>query len=153
MRKLSENIPPDIAELFDQPGRAWSREERHRVRRWLAEDPQVAKRLQDIAQKHLRRSQAWQAPDMAADVVQDYLTRAFDKLCDYYDPCPAELLLKHVRDFGRLLDKLCRPPEALAAFLRERLPEGTRQVLEQQWHLLRDAVTADLNRVIDDPSL
>ena len=153
MSKLSENLPPDIAALFDKPGREWSREDRHRVRRWLAEDLQVAKRLQDIAQKHLRRPQSLQAPDLAAEVVQDYLTRAFDTLCDHYDPCPAELLRKHVRDFGRLLDTLCRPPEALAAFLREYLPEKARQMLDQQWPALRDAVTTDLNRVLDDSSL
>jgi RNA polymerase sigma factor (sigma-70 family) len=152
MSKLSENLPPDIAALFDKPGCAWSPEERHRVWRWLAEDPQKA-RLQDIAQKHLRRPQSMQATDMAKDVVQAYLTKSFDNLCNQYDPCPAEFLVKHVRDFGRLLDKLCQPPEALAVFLREHLQEATRQVLDQQWPPLRDAVTTDLNRVLDEPSL
>jgi DNA-directed RNA polymerase specialized sigma24 family protein len=151
MSKLSEDLPPDIAELFDKPGRAWPPEERHRVQRWLAEDPQTAKRLQDIAQKHLRRPQSMQSTDMAADVVQAYLTKSFDNLCNHYDPCPAEFLVKHVRDFGRLLDKLCQPPEALAAFLREHLQEATRQVL-MQWPPLRDVVVADLNQVLDEPS-
>jgi RNA polymerase sigma factor (sigma-70 family) len=58
-----------------------------------------------------------------------------------------------VRDFGRLLDKLCQPPkgEALAAFLRECLHEGTRQVL-MQWPRLRDRVLADLNQVLNEPA-
>lgn len=93
-----------------------------------------------------------EATDIAAQVVQDYLIQSLDYVCDSYDPSPAELKVEDVRDFGRLLDKLSQPPEALSAFLEEHLHPETQQLLAQ-WPPLRDAVVVDVNQVLDEASL
>src|SRR5438093_1456354 len=133
MSKLSDNLPPDIAELFDKPGHEWSPEERHRVWQWLAEDPEAAKRLQDIAQKHLRRPQSMQATGMAAtDARHLNLQLLRDAYRHIFLRSTAVL---RVQDLGRLRDKQHQPPkaEALATFLRECLQEEMRQRLDQHW--------------------
>jgi hypothetical protein len=83
MPRSSENLPPDIAAIFDTPGVEWSPEACKRALLWLHEGPQV-KRLQDTARTHLPRPHAVHATDIATQVVQgilsDRLTRSVNAM-------------------------------------------------------------------------
>ena len=76
--------------------------------------------------------------------------RLLDQLLDTDGPLPLPGLV--VKNSGRLLDKLYRPPKAevLTAHLRTCLRAETQQLITQ-WPLIRHAVVADLNRVLAKP--
>lgn len=74
--------PPDIARIFDKPGREWTEDERTRVKEWLNSPPQIFY-LWLLALRHLGSGATMEE---AEDAWSEFCVKELDRVIDSYKP-------------------------------------------------------------------